>query len=103
MLIFQLVYSESSENIDSASLRIFCVTALFNAFCVDALHKNNSLSCQGKYPIFFLHIHVSIVTFLTCALHSWGCLKMWNPINAKLNTNKVFSEFPIIYKIQWNN
>lgn len=95
MLIFQLVYSESSENIDSASLRLFCVTDLFNALSVDVLHKNNSLSCQGKYPplFFFLHIHVSIVTFLTCALHSWSCLKMWNPINAKLNTNKIFSEY----------
>ena len=105
MLIFQLVYSESSENTDLTSLRLFCVTALFNGFSVDALHENNSLRCQGKCPIFFffLHIHVSILTFLTCALHSWGSLKMWNPINAKLNTNKVFSEFPIIYKIQWNH
>ena len=68
----------------------FCFTYL----CFFVVKVSNGLWC-----LFSLWI----VTFLTCALHSWGCLKMWNPINAKLNTNKVFSEFPIIYKIQWNN
>lgn len=61
MLIFQLVYSEFSENTDLASLRLFCVTALFNGFSVDALHKNNSLSCQGKYPIFFFYIFMFLL------------------------------------------
>lgn len=77
MLIFQLVYSESSENIDSASLRLFCVTALFNALSVDVLHKYNSLSCQGKYPppffyiFMFLLLHFLPVPFIHEAV--WKC------------------------------